>query len=1371
MDIGHGGVTNDGDPLISKHIVLPSQINGITTSALFDPGSNASFISSSFARKHHITAIPLERPKSIGFADGDRPGTRVQHKAIFRLRIGEGENAHDEVLTAFIFDIQHDLILGIPWSEVHQPTVDWTTRELHMKSAHCLAECKRQQEPMDCSISMIKANALYDEAYEVGTEILYLYGYEWVPEAEVNAAKVSTMDSKGVWSSPLEDGTMRVGVNAATTQADYDIFMNGKPGANVLDKLPACYHDLADAFSKHDAKQLPLWRPGIDHEIHLKPEGKAKPPFRKPYAMHNMANDAIKKWIDEQLAAGSIRKSNSPCASPVIVVKKPSGGLRVCVDYRPVNEMTIKNKYPIPLIKETLARMAGKRIFTKLDIIAAFNRIRIAEGHEWLTAFNTRYGQFECLVMPFRLCNALATFQSYINDTLREFLDDFVSAYIDNALVFSDTDEEHPAHVRAVITKLRDAGLQIDIDKSEFHVRETKYLGLIVGTEGLKMDPAKVEAIEKWERPQAINDVQSFLGFANYYRQFIEKYSKVAAPLTDMTKGLNKGVIKGTGLVFEWTPEAQLAFEQLKAAFIAEPILKHFDTELPTLVETDANDNVCAAVVSQQHEHPFTGKPVWMPTSYYSKKMNPAERNYDIYDKELLAIVKTLKEFRAELMSVENMLILTDHKNLEYFTTTKMLNSRQARWAEELAGFDFTITYRPGPLNVRADALTRRPQDLPTDNTLAHREQVLLPLERFVEPPATITAYATKVATPLRRSARQQNRAQEPPSERAQEPLNERDIERTSNELAQEPVAERSQERNDEPVAEPSEVALPGATEHAQPNDLDDDQELRDIPDWHGEIAAAAMQDEEYQEVVGALKSDGRSAIPAVIQRAKVNPGQCHVDSEGVVFVEHRCWVPQHEGLRRRIVQKLHTAPAAGHPGIAGTLELIRRHFYWPKMTAYIRRFIAHCRPCRTTRSENAQPAGLLHPLPVPGQLWSEIAMDFVGPLPPSESFEGVTYETILTVTCRLTKERHLIPIKSTTAENTARILCRDVFSKHGLPLHALSDRGPQFTSSFMRFAYKAFGVDQRLTSSYHPQGNGQAENTNKTMEKYLRAYVNYKQDDWVNWLWMAEFVANNTVSASTGVTPFFATRGTHPRMTDVDIATMPAVAKVGPRKIDELAAQEFALEMSKLHRHLRQEVARAQLTQSEAANQLRRVHPQYKVGDEVYVSTRNWTTTRPTKKLDYRFAGPYRILSRIGSNDAVTYKLDLPHNLGLRNRDNAFHASLLQPSTTDDGPPLEGQLVEPPPPIEVLRPGDDEAQKELEVERILDSKILKQRGRVSAGKERRTTVEYLVQWKGFPDPTWEPQDNVKGAAQAVADYYSSSQAAEPMPAELESLL
>jgi hypothetical protein len=396
--------------------------------------------------------------------------------------------------------------------------------------------------------------------------------------------------------------------------------------------------------------------------------------------------------------------------------------------------------------------------------------------------------------------------------------------------------------------------------------------------------------------------------------------------------------------------------------------------------------------------------------------MNPAERNYDIYDKELLAIVKTLKEFRAELMSVENMLVLTDHKNLEYFTTTKLLNARQARWAEELAAFDFTITYRPGPLNVRADALTRRPQDLPSDNTLAHREQVMLPSSRFSEPLATILAQAMGAAPFIRQDT-------------------------TMGDVPEGSVASGTMPEGSDTVGAEPEGSTTGAV------------------NWQDEIAAAAPFDKGYQGIVTALRSN-QPAVPAAIQRAKVNLGQCRVASNGAVFVKHRCWVPQHKDLRRRIVQSMHSALAAGHPGIAGTLDLIRRHFYWPKMTTYIRRFITHCRLCRTTRSLTHAPEGLLRPLPVPGQPWSEIAMDFVGPLPASKSFEGVLYENILTVTCRLTKERHLIPVKSMTVKNTARILCRDVFSKHGLPLHALSDRGPQFTSSFMRYAYKAFGVD-----------------------------------------------------------------------------------------------------------------------------------------------------------------------------------------------------------------------------------------------------------------------------------------------------------------------
>jgi hypothetical protein len=308
-------------------------------------------------------------------------------------------------------------------------------------------------------------------------------------------------------------------------------------------------------------------------------------------------------------------------------------------------------------------------------------------------------------------------------------LDDFALAYLDDVLIFSDTFEDHVRQVREVLVRLRDAGLQIDINKCEFHVQETLYLGMIISTEGIRMDPAKVQAVLEWETPRSVKDVQSFLGFANFYRHFILKFSLIATPLTDLTKK------DGT---FEWSPRTQGAFEALKRAFTSNPVLAYFEPGRETCIKTDANGNVVACVASQKHI--VDGKEVWKPVAYFSKKMTPAERNYDIYDKELLAIIKAFDEYKAELMPCtdEPIIVVTDHKNLEYFMTTKMLNERQARWGEKLSPFNLRITYRPGRLNVRADALTRRPQDEPTEEVVNHREQTLLKPELFVPPPAFV---------------------------------------------------------------------------------------------------------------------------------------------------------------------------------------------------------------------------------------------------------------------------------------------------------------------------------------------------------------------------------------------------------------------------------------------------------------------------------------------------------------------------------------------------------------------------------------------------------------------------------------------------------
>ena len=301
------------------------------------------------------------------------------------------------------------------------------------------------------------------------------------------------------------------------------------------------------------ADKLPRLRgPDIDHKIELVKgdDGKAQEaPWGPLYNMSREELMVLRKTLTELLDKGFIRVSKSPAAAPVLFVHKPGGGLRFCCDYRALNKITRKDRYPLPLIRETLERIGRARWFTKMDIIAAFNKIRIAEGDEWLTAFRTRYGLYEWLVTPFGLANAPSTFQKYINWTLRDYLDEFVSAYLDDILIFSSGSlDDHRRKVKKVLKRLQEAGLQLDIDKCEFETTSTKYLGFIIEAEkGIRMDPEKIVAIQEWETPKSMKEVRSFLGFANFYRRFIRDYSNIAKPLIDLTR-------KDTA--FNWTKDA-----------------------------------------------------------------------------------------------------------------------------------------------------------------------------------------------------------------------------------------------------------------------------------------------------------------------------------------------------------------------------------------------------------------------------------------------------------------------------------------------------------------------------------------------------------------------------------------------------------------------------------------------------------------------------------------------------------------------------------------------------------------------------------------------------------------------------------------------
>ena len=428
--------------------------------------------------------------------------------------------------------------------------------------------------------------------------------------------------------------------------------------------VPPEYHDLIQVFSKKKADKLPPHRKH-DHKIILEEE--TKPGYCPLYRMSTEELQTVKEYLQENLQKGFIQGSSSPFASPVLFVKKKDGSLRFCVDYRKLNAITKKDRYPLPLIDETLAQLSQAKIMTKLDVRHAFNRIRISSPEdEDLTTFRTRFGSYKYRVLPFGLTGGPATFQYYINDVLFEHLDVFCTAYIDDILIYSQNQAEHTLHVMKVLQKLQEAGLQVDIKKCEFNVKETKFLGMIVGVNGIRMDPAKIAAIVNWGTPECLTDVQAFLGFCNFYRRFIKGFSRIVRPLVRLTR-------KGVG--FAWNKACEVAFQEIKDAVTKAPILAHFDRTKKAYVETDSSDHVSSGVLSQYGEDGLLH-----PVAFFSRKLIAAECNYNIYDKELLAIIRCFEEWRPELEGTDLPIeILTDHKNFEYFMTTKKLTKRQAK--------------------------------------------------------------------------------------------------------------------------------------------------------------------------------------------------------------------------------------------------------------------------------------------------------------------------------------------------------------------------------------------------------------------------------------------------------------------------------------------------------------------------------------------------------------------------------------------------------------------------------------------------------------------------------------------------------------------
>ncbi|KAE8690983.1 cytochrome P450 78A7-like [Hibiscus syriacus] len=449
----------------------------------------------------------------------------------------------------------------------------------------------------------------------------------------------------------------------------------------------------------------------VDHKIELMPN--AEPPAKAPYRMAPPELEELRRQLKELLDAGYIRPSKAPFGAPVLFQKKHDGSLRMCIDYRALNKLTVKNKYPIPLIADLFDQLGGARWFTKLDLRSGYYQVRIAEGDEPKTACVTRYGSYEFLVMPFGLTNAPATFCTLMNKVLQPFLDRFVVVYLDDIVVYSKTLEEHVEHLRRLFQVLRENELYVKEEKCSFAQKEVPFLGHIVGGGKLQMDRDKIRAIDEWKPPTKATEMRAFLGLANYYRRFVKGYSKIATPLTELLK---------KDKVWDWSTECQEAFEKIKEAMVSEPVLVLPDYTKPFVVFTDASDVAIGGVLMQEGH----------PVAYESRKLNETERRYSVHEKEMTAVVHCLRTWRHYLLG-SRFMVFTDNVANSYFLTQKKLSPKQARWQEFLAEFDFSIEYKPGKVNCVADGLSRRYAIETVEGTLLERIKEGLPHDPVAE--------------------------------------------------------------------------------------------------------------------------------------------------------------------------------------------------------------------------------------------------------------------------------------------------------------------------------------------------------------------------------------------------------------------------------------------------------------------------------------------------------------------------------------------------------------------------------------------------------------------------------------------------------------
>jgi len=1103
---------NAASTLSSKLLVFKVLYEDEPLRALLDSGASNNFI-----RRETLQRLGLinkvwnvkHSKLSVRLANG---ASVESPKQVVRLRLTLDSFEFDIDFVVFDLDERFDVILGMPWLTRHQPSIDWKAKSIRVEPTLARAELADDEGNPSSFSHRDDAVPSESDGPEIGTTsecqqtiglVDTVPGVQPCTKTRKSCLRKTTSCRRGrpVRRVRFEADHLEATTNTTThswvsvhsvedTSPELKKLENPPTSADELCRLPVMSHakflkllkrdnfdqvcviTLSDHSNEHacgidphakprsqqatDTEQtkierfqsqgwealssspfndllneyrdvfpdeIPLGLPqdrGIRHEIDLTPGTKYCVTRQWPLPRDQV--EAIDDFFEKRRLAGHVRESKSPHCTPTFCVRKATGGWRIVHAYNKLNDATIPAQTPIPRKDVIVDSMAGSTIFSTVDLTDSYYQILMREEDVPLTAVSTPSGMlWEWLVMPQGLKNAPATFNRCVSHILRP-VRSFAPSYFDDVFIHSKASdgmsevEVHRRHLRKVLELMREHKLYANIRKCIFGASEIPILGCLVGKKGVRPDPEKIKAIVEWPVPRNVNDLRKFLGLANYLHKYSKNNAHIVYPLTQLLR---------KDAPWDWSPMAQESFESVKLSLTEAPILAIADQDKPFHVVCDAS-NIAIGCALLQHDSHGQERVV----SYQSRQLKPAERNYPVHDRELLAMKYALAKFRVYLLGTQHFTVFTDHCSLRTAIKSPHLSQRMARWLSFFAEYNFTVEYKPGKLNVLADALSRRPD-----------------FESDYESDSRVDANA---------------------------------ITRWTSSL-------------------------------------------------HDDIKRAYGLDHEIKPLLAYL------ANPTEVLKAKLPPStraRLHrfTMHDGLIYfstddgAEQRVLVPNDADLRTNIMYEYHDTPTSGHVGREKTYVSLARDFHWSNMDKWVRKYVRTCEVCQRVKASSGSKAPL-RSLSIPKGCWKSISLDFVFGLPKDKRGR----DGILVIVDRFSKMVHLTAVSEhISGRECAKVFLDTVFRLHGLPEEIISDRDPRFTRGFWKETFSLLGTHLKMSTTDHPETDGQTERVNRSVITMLRGYA-HSFESWSDYLPMVEFAINNSTHASTGLTPFFVNGMRHP--------------------------------------------------------------------------------------------------------------------------------------------------------------------------------------------------------------------------------------------------